>query len=302
VTRKHTRRSLLTAAGAGALTVGTLGVVAQESVAATYRLAMTETGWMGQAPAAISDTATPTLQMRPGQDYRVQVTNQTDGRHNFVLSGSYPTGPTLVRTRFVDPGESLETTVTAQPGLSAYFCEQHPEEVGPVVVGEGAAGVDNATAANATGAELNTTGNITGLPGNVSGNATVDAANLTNLVNDSDVGANTTAGGDLAGTSPVPAKTFKFVGSGPRLGRDGTTGDPGPDQPTAGRHGRGNVRLHLGERRRRATQLHRRDRRRRTAGALGPDLEVGVLADHPFRRHRAHARVLLPVPPARHAR
>lgn len=217
MTTHHTRRSVLTAAGASALTFGTLGVVAQESVETTYRLAMTEDGWVGQAPESISDTASPTLQMEPGQSYRVAVDNQTQERHNLVLSGRYPTGTTLVRTKFADPGESLEVTFTAQRGLSAYFCEQHLEEVGPIAVGGDAAQVDDATAtaANDTGPELNTTGNIPGIPGNVSGNASIVPANVTNLVNDTNVTANTTDGGDLAGTSPEPAQTFKFVGTVP---------------------------------------------------------------------------------------
>ncbi|MFD1589395.1 plastocyanin/azurin family copper-binding protein [Halorientalis brevis] len=254
MTSQQTRRSFLAAAGVGVLGVGAAWQAGgQENLAEIYRLRMTNDGFVGNEPEAIAEEASPRLELSAGQRYGVVVENESDQAHNLVMTDAYPGGIAMFRTNVVDPGGAQGVTFTARPSLTAYYCEQHSHEVGPVAV-QGAAGTQtgNVTAVNATGPRgdvNNTTAtptprppvNVTERPGtpavnesvlpeNRTGNATGEnianpTARFTDISGVQNASENQTgnatgnvtgnATGDLAGASPDPAKTFRFVGSVP---------------------------------------------------------------------------------------
>ncbi|WP_435180011.1 cupredoxin domain-containing protein [Halorussus sp. AFM4] len=131
-----TRRSFLSAAtGAGALAFGIGSAGARQGP--TYTLAMTQDGWVGQSPSEIQGQNAPTLNPDPGQEVTVEWENRTDIIHNFVVTRRYPGGNALFRSDYVAPGDSQTVTFTAEEGLAAYYCENHTEEKGDIVVGQG---------------------------------------------------------------------------------------------------------------------------------------------------------------------
>ncbi|NHN57732.1 MULTISPECIES: plastocyanin/azurin family copper-binding protein [Halorussus] len=131
-----TRRSFLSAAtGASALAFGIGSTGARQGP--TYTLAMTPNGWVGQSPTEIDGQNNPTLNPDPGQEVTIEWENRTDIIHNFAITRRYPGGEALQRSDYVAPGESQSVTFTAEEGLGAYYCENHLDEMGEIVVGEG---------------------------------------------------------------------------------------------------------------------------------------------------------------------
>lgn len=239
MTTHRSRRSFLAAtAGTGALALGAWTVSAQEPVDATYRLRMTDDGWVGREPEEIADTASPTLEMEPAGTYRIEWENQSSQHHNLVVTQSYPNGVAAYRTDFVYPDGSQDVTFTATPGTTAYFCEQHVTEVGPIAMGGAPGQADGGSDGNETQEDGNVTDNATKapenetlspddievnvstdrgeprgdeavFPGNLSENPTARFTNISGLPEEQ------VEGGDLAGSSPEPAERFVFSGIAP---------------------------------------------------------------------------------------
>ena len=141
MTRHTSRRAFLAAAaGAGTLTVGAnVGALTRQPE--TIRLAITKEGWVGQAPAEIEGQTNPTLQLQPGQTYRVRWTNRTRRRQNFALMSQYPDGPPVLRSAFLSKRGATQTvTFTAKREMTAYVSETQLNAVGQVVVGQGTPG------------------------------------------------------------------------------------------------------------------------------------------------------------------
>ncbi|MFC4550159.1 MULTISPECIES: cupredoxin domain-containing protein [Halorussus] len=133
-----TRRAFLSAAsGAGAVAFGVGATGAEQSP--TYSLALTRDGWVGRSPSEIRGQNAPTLNLDPGQRVTVEWTNRTNEIHNFVVTKRYPGGNALFRSDYVASGDSQTVTFQAQEGLAAYYCENHLEEKGDIVVGQGQA-------------------------------------------------------------------------------------------------------------------------------------------------------------------
>ena len=148
-----TRRSFLSAAtGASALAFGIGTTGARQGP--TYTLAMTQDGWVGQSPSEIQGQNAPTLNPDPGQEVTVEWENRTNVLHNFAVTRQYPGGNALFRSDYVASGDSQTVTFTAEQGLAAYYCENHTDEMGNIVVGEGQ---QTTTAQNETAEDPNLT-------------------------------------------------------------------------------------------------------------------------------------------------
>lgn len=123
------RRTVLkstAAASAVAATAGKAG--AQEEVAETYELIGETAGWEGVAPSDIEGETNPTLDVIPGERYRVIWENGDGVSHNFSIVGGH--GQTVQSSDMMGTeGETQTVTFTAEENFQEYYCQPHPESM-----------------------------------------------------------------------------------------------------------------------------------------------------------------------------
>ncbi|QLG61429.1 PQQ-dependent sugar dehydrogenase [Halorarum salinum] len=121
------------------LTGGTAGLVGLSTVTGaqtgTFRLQGGIGRWVGQAPSSIADQGNPTLELEPGETYRVEWTNIDGFDHNFVILDTE--GDEVVRTEVVsEQGATQSVEFEATEEMTEYICEIHPRTMrGQVTVG-----------------------------------------------------------------------------------------------------------------------------------------------------------------------
>lgn len=166
---RTTRRGFLTAAGAtgvalGVGSVGATGVEWQTGDAEThYRFGGRISGWQGREPESIADTVNPTIELQAGSEYAITWVNVDGAPHNVAILGQ--SGDVLAQTEIISgQGESQTLRFTATEEMSSYICQVHPNSMaGDIVVGGGAAEVEQTTPGNQTTTVANQT--ATTVPG-----------------------------------------------------------------------------------------------------------------------------------------
>ena len=120
------RRFLATATGATAALagVGALSGAQAQSQSQEIRLGGETTGWVGRAPSGIQGESNPTIQLEPGQQYRITWENLDGAQHNVALLDA--DGIVLQRTPFMsNKGETQTIEFTARAEMAEYVCQAH---------------------------------------------------------------------------------------------------------------------------------------------------------------------------------
>ncbi|MFB6129243.1 MAG: plastocyanin/azurin family copper-binding protein [Salinigranum sp.] len=94
-------------------------------------------GWQGMSPQSINGTTNPTLNLQPGQTYRITWVNLDGAPHNIAILNS--NGDVLLKTQIMSQkGEMQSVTFTANESMTTYICQVHPSSmVGNVSVQSG---------------------------------------------------------------------------------------------------------------------------------------------------------------------
>jgi plastocyanin len=129
-----TRRAFLTTMAAGSLVAASGRTDAQTE---TFRLGGEVQAWQGGQPSSIAGKSNPTLQLKPGQKYRVVWENLDGLPHNFVLLDD--SGNALESSDIISQQGATQTvTFTATSEMAKYHCEVHPTTmVGQIQLPEG---------------------------------------------------------------------------------------------------------------------------------------------------------------------
>ncbi|WP_440005682.1 cupredoxin domain-containing protein [Halomicrococcus sp. SG-WS-1] len=136
-----TRRSFLETSALGALAAAGASTSANAQ-AETYRFGGEVVAWHGREPSSIANTDNPTLQLEPGQQYRVVWENLDGQPHNFTIRDDQ--GNELESTETTsEEGATLSLTFTATPEMSDYICTVHPTTmIGDIQMPGGGGGGD----------------------------------------------------------------------------------------------------------------------------------------------------------------
>ncbi|MFW5937625.1 MAG: DUF7282 domain-containing protein [Halanaeroarchaeum sp.] len=123
------RRAVLKSVAAGgvvAATAGTVSAQEDDEFEETYELIGETAGWEGVAPDDIEGETNPSLDVIPGEQYRVIWENGDGVGHNFSIVGGH--GQTVQSSELMSTeGDTQEVTFTAEEDYQEYYCEPHPE-------------------------------------------------------------------------------------------------------------------------------------------------------------------------------
>ena len=166
---RTTRRRFIKATAATGAAAGFVGttVAQNQQVATSFLLDGATSGWVGRQPSSISGTTNPPLRLEAGQQYEVTWVNADGEPHNFVVQNGQ--GESLVRTEIItDQGARQTVRFTAEPAMTEYYCEVHPNSMrGPVELSGQGGGQQNATATTQADTITTTGGSQAGQAGQV---------------------------------------------------------------------------------------------------------------------------------------
>lgn len=132
-----TRRQMLSMSAASAAGLGLFGLQAQQSQIAThFRFGGDVSGWQGKAPSSISGETNPTIELVPGNKYKVTWKNLDGLPHNFAILDSDRN--VVKKTEIVsEQGATQTLTFTAKKDMATYYCQVHPESMrGDIKIGQ----------------------------------------------------------------------------------------------------------------------------------------------------------------------